>query len=486
LVNKVHAVSCAVLAEHVWSDAGQNEGRMPMRRFGSGLFCVLMLASLGAQSPKGWMLRADRSTSASDPDAPGEIKFLTEGAGFHAINPQAAVFWNPANTAAGDYALKGTFTLMKPSNHTNYYGLVFGGSDLEGAGQTYIYFLVAQDGTWLVKRRQGDAATQNLLPKTASDAVHKPNASGQSTNVLEVRVTADAIEFVVNGAVVNTWLGARRVVRTDGNYGIRVNHFLDVQVDGFAVAAPATASVRVPAAAAASDISNGETVTMTATVDQVLSPTAFSVLGKGTNSPGQDVLILAPTLRAPMDHNASVTVFGEMVKFDPAEVARKAKASAIDVSDGRILKYRGRSAVIATAVLNDNMVDVAKPFPPPITADDQMLSQVMKRVAPAFDALRPATDRSNPDAVKENAVTLVQAFTEIEAFWRAKARTDAVTWAQDARRQAESITRDATSGKLDAVKTSADILGQQCRACHAAYREQVVDGSFRIKAASAR
>jgi hypothetical protein len=462
---------------------------MPMRRFGSGLFCVLMLASLGAQSPKGWMLRADRSTSASDPDAPGEIKFLTEGSGFHAINPQAAVFWNPANSAAGDYALKGAFTLMKPSNHTNYYGLVFGGSDLEGAAQTYMYFLVAQDGTWLVKRRQGDAATQNLLPKTASDAVHKPNASGQSTNVLEVRVTADAIEFVVNGTVVNRWLGARQAVRTDGTYGIRVNHFLDVQVDGFAVAAAATASARVPAVATAppaGEISNAETVTMTATVDQVLSPTAFSVIEKGTKNAGRDVLILAPTLRAPMDRNASVTVFGEMVKFDPAEVARKAKASTIDVSDGRILKYRGRSAVIATAVLNDKMVDVAKPLPPPITADDQMLSQVMKRVAPAFDALRQAADRSNPDAVNENAVTLVRAFTEIEAFWKSKARTDAVTWAQDARRHAESIARGATSGTWDGVKTSADILGQQCRACHAAYREQVVDGSFRIKAASAR
>ena len=54
-------------------------------------------------------------------------------------------------------------------------------------------------------------------------------------------------------------------------------------------------------------------------------------------------------------------------------------------------------------------------------------------------------------------------------------------WAQDARRQAEAIERDATGGTPDAVKTSVDTLGQQCRACHATYREQVVDGSFRIK-----
>src|ERR1700758_1395872 len=76
----------------------------------------------------GWKMRVDRSTSAQDPDAAGAIKFVTMGTGFHATNPQAAVFWNPANTASGAYTLKGTFTLMRPSSHANYYGLVFGGS----------------------------------------------------------------------------------------------------------------------------------------------------------------------------------------------------------------------------------------------------------------------------------------------------------------------------------------------------------------------
>jgi len=80
------------------------------------------------------------------------------GSGFHATNPQAAVYWNPSNTATGTYTLKGTFTLMKPSGHTNYYGLVLGGSGLEGAQQSYLYFVVAQNGTWLIKRRDGEAS----------------------------------------------------------------------------------------------------------------------------------------------------------------------------------------------------------------------------------------------------------------------------------------------------------------------------------------
>src|SRR5712671_883980 len=143
---------------------------------------LVALAPLAAQTPKGWKMRVDRSTAAADPDAAGSIKFVTMGTGFHATNPQAAVYWNPANTATGAYTLKGTFTLMKPSGHTNYYGLVFGGSDLEGPKQSYLYFLVAQDGTWLIKRRNGEA-TDNVA-KQASDAVKKPDESGKSTNAL--------------------------------------------------------------------------------------------------------------------------------------------------------------------------------------------------------------------------------------------------------------------------------------------------------------
>src|SRR3984957_17297364 len=150
------------------------------------VFALAALLPLAAQAPKGWKLRVDRSAAASDPDAPGDIKFVTQGSGFDATNPQAAVYWNPANTASGTFTLKGTFTLMKPSGHTNYYGLVFGGSSLDGAQQSYIYFTVAQNGTWLIKRRDGEA-TSNVAPKTPSDAVKKPDANGQSVNALEVR-----------------------------------------------------------------------------------------------------------------------------------------------------------------------------------------------------------------------------------------------------------------------------------------------------------
>jgi hypothetical protein len=195
---------------------------------------LVAFAPLVAQAPQGWKMRVDRSTAASDPDAPGPIKFVTQGAGFHATNPQAAVYWNPANTVTGAYTLKGTFTQMARSGHTNYYGLVFGGSALEGPQQAYLYFVVAQDGTWLVKRRDGDA-TPLVTQKTPSDAVKQLDASQKATNALEVRVGADKVDFVVNGTVVHTEPKTGALAKTDGIYGIRINHLLEVQVDGFGV-----------------------------------------------------------------------------------------------------------------------------------------------------------------------------------------------------------------------------------------------------------
>src|ERR1700730_17930128 len=204
-----------------------------MKHFvGLVLAALLAIAPAFAQAPKGWKVRGDHSADASDPDAAGAIKFVVSGTGFHATNPMAAVYWNPANTATGNYTLKGTFKLIKSSGYDEYYGLIFGGNGLEAAMQSYLYFMVTDDGTYLIKRREG-SSTQGVSPKTASPAVKKPDASGTATNDLEVRVKADKVDFVINGTVVTSLPKTGAAAKTDGIYGMRINHQLDVQIDGF-------------------------------------------------------------------------------------------------------------------------------------------------------------------------------------------------------------------------------------------------------------
>lgn len=205
-----------------------------MKRYVSVLVVLVLAgaAALSAQeSPKGWKLRVDRSTSSTDPDDAGSIKFTEEGGGFHAVNPQAAVYWNPADMASGNYSIKATFTLLEPSNHTNYYGIVFGGRDLDGANQQYAYFMVAQDGTWLLKTRKG-SGTQEVAGRMRNAAVKTPGADGKSVNNLEVRVSGDMVQYVVNGTMVDSTPKSALGMSTDGIYGLRVNHFLNVRIDG--------------------------------------------------------------------------------------------------------------------------------------------------------------------------------------------------------------------------------------------------------------
>jgi hypothetical protein len=95
--------------------------------------------------------------------------------------------------------------------------------------------MVESEGTWLIKTRNGNSTAQIASSGSPSDAVKKADASGTSTNALEVHAMGDKIEFLVNGKVVNTTPKAGQAVKTDGVYGIRINHMLDVQVDGFAL-----------------------------------------------------------------------------------------------------------------------------------------------------------------------------------------------------------------------------------------------------------
>lgn len=255
-----------------------------------------------------------------------------------------------------------------------------------------------------------------------------------------------------------------------------------------APAAPAP-KVLVPVATntvtANPDAFYGQAVTLTASVEQIHSKSAFSVdqrrVGGATLKGGPtDILVLVPTIQSPVDLKSYVTVMGEVVKFDPAEIAKKAKDYKIDLPPDAIAKYTGRPAVIATSVINEKFLDVAKRLPPPMTAEEEAFSKVMKGVAPAFAALRAGIDGSNVENATKNAAVLKQAFTDTEVFFKPK-KPDATSWAVDARKHVESIQAAVTAGKWDEAKATAGTLQQACGNCHGAYRERFDDGSFRYK-----
>ena len=180
-----------------------------------------------SQLPAGWQARTDK-------DAPLEgVKFVSMAGGVHATTGPAAILWRPGDQAQGDFAVAASFTQTKAPQHPEAYGLFVGGRALQGPEQTYTYFLVRGDGKFLIKTRTG-ATTANVTTGWAEHgAVVKADAAGKATNALRIERAGDRVRFLVNGTEVHS--AAAADVETGGQVGLRINHNLDVHVDGFVV-----------------------------------------------------------------------------------------------------------------------------------------------------------------------------------------------------------------------------------------------------------
>jgi len=234
------------------------------------------------------------------------------------------------------------------------------------------------------------------------------------------------------------------------------------------------------------DSYSGQVVSVTASVDRVLSPTAFVVDQDPAKSAAHELLVIVPTLSGPIQPNAYLTIVGEVLRFDAADIARRAKDHKLDLSPETVARYTGRPAILATAVVTAAFVDLAKVPPPPLTPEEDAFDKVMKRVGPAFNELRTAATASNAAAVAERAKALKGAFAEAEAFWKARKAADAMEWTRTARTHLTALERAAAAGQWDQVKTSVADVNRLCSTCHTAYRERLEDGSFRVKAAAPR
>ena len=185
---------------------------------------LALQAQDGGIQADGWQARLDR-----DGEISGVLNFRTMGEGLHASTTStgAATFWRPADTHSGNYSISATFAQTAPSSHPNAYGLIFGGSDLSGADQQYAYFVIRENGQYLVRKRMG-SETPDVTPWTAHDAIQTLDADGRSTNSLKVEVGASQVRFLVNDIEVSSQ--PRSSFDTDGIVGLRVNHELDVHI----------------------------------------------------------------------------------------------------------------------------------------------------------------------------------------------------------------------------------------------------------------
>jgi hypothetical protein len=185
------------------------------------------IAGRGVDVP-GWWARLDDPKQMNLP-----LTFVASGGGLHATTGPNVIFWDPQQTAKGNFTVKATFTMTRLPNHQVAYGLFIGGQDLDKDTQRYSYFVIREDGKFLIKKRNG-ASTSNVGGDWAdNDAVVKPDASGKLSNELAIRVADGQATFLANGKQVAEHPAS--AIDTDGVVGLRIGHMLDVQIDGLTV-----------------------------------------------------------------------------------------------------------------------------------------------------------------------------------------------------------------------------------------------------------
>jgi hypothetical protein len=212
-------------------------------------FAALAIAAVGAQQDadrkvagggitvKGWQGKVD-AAAAKEGKTINDSKFEDKDGAFHISAGSASTYWNPANTAKGDYTVSATFTEPKiAAGHPHPYGLFIGGTGMDTDKPTYTYCVAYGDGTALV-RGFSDGAVVNYFKRQPNAAVAKASEGGSVTQNIAWTVKGDKAECSINGTVVASFakadlVGPGKMQSTDGVYGIRAAHNVDIVVSKF-------------------------------------------------------------------------------------------------------------------------------------------------------------------------------------------------------------------------------------------------------------
>jgi hypothetical protein len=188
---------------------------------------------------QGWTGKIDAS-SVRQGRMINDAKLAQEGGALHVTTGPATTYWNPANTASGDYTVKATFLepkFMALNSHPHSYGIFIGGNGLGTDQMSLVYCVAYGDGNALIRGFGPGVFT--LLGTSPNAAVHKAAGINQPvTQEISWKVKGGRAECSINGAVVAGYdraqlVGAGKLQSTDGVYGVRFTHNVEAVITGF-------------------------------------------------------------------------------------------------------------------------------------------------------------------------------------------------------------------------------------------------------------
>jgi hypothetical protein len=194
----------------------------------------------GGITVPGWKGEVD-ARAASRGQSVNDAKLAKEGDDLHVTTGPAVTYWNPANTASGDYTVKATFTepkYMNLNDHPHPYGVFIAGDKLGTDQQSLLYCAAYGNGTFIVRGFGPEPFQMNGRRGEENAAVHKAAGKGEPvTQEIALSVKGDKVSCTINGTVVATYdkselVTAGKLASTDGVYGIRFAHNTEGVVSG--------------------------------------------------------------------------------------------------------------------------------------------------------------------------------------------------------------------------------------------------------------
>jgi len=113
--------------------------------------------------------------------------------------------------------------------------------------------------------------------------------------------------------------------------------------------------------------------------------------------------------------------------------------------------------------------------------DEEALMAAMKTIGGANGNLRKAIAAKDGAEAAANAEKLSAAFKIVLAHFEEHHMEDGVKFSQTSYDAAVSIPAATKAGDWDKVSDAAKTIGGQCQGCHAAHREKLPDGTYKMK-----
>ena len=172
------------------------------------------------QVPEGWEWRFDHSDTevnvGSDPES-SDVYFVNMTPGWHITTGPGGIYYHNENNVDREA-----------------FGLFFGGADLKNENQSYLYFLIRNTGEYLIKKRIGEE-TETIQGWTKTEAMNlfTDQTEYSAQNDFKVKASGDKLSFYLNGVELTTY--DKSGFTTDGIYGLRVNHSINLHISSLKV-----------------------------------------------------------------------------------------------------------------------------------------------------------------------------------------------------------------------------------------------------------